>query len=313
MAAAASAGRGNVALRVVLLATILFAVNAWAHHHLGLGLGEFAIANTLLTFVSFSSGFLAKDQQESWKEGLQLAFSRALTLPVLAATSIAVLALTSLVSSVTIFAAGQDGEISMHLTAEGQATNEDSQRLLQGPEGSIRYWTFISPFGSSFYLQAEGYIRQPVHIPPWMGATLRVDELTRLPSVLVRVPYQHHASLKNSVLHISVAAGDDHAVELTGETAAVLLGPGTDVPEANKLNWRSELRTLSDMPESVRESIFRNWVEPHHTKSIPAPSPGQQVRVTFTTGAEKTVAQKSFTIGRSAFQDVLLITTEDKP
>ncbi len=307
----ASAEVGNVALRVVLLATLLFAVNAWAIRHLGLGLGEFTVVNTFFGFVYLSIGYLAKGQEESINEAVRRAFARALTIPVLLTICVLALVLTSFLSSVTILAAGQPGSISTRLTAEGHPPDESRKKELQGPDGMVQYWTFISPFGSSFYLLADGYLREPVQILPWVGATIRVGDLTRLPSILLRVPYQHHGSLKDAVLHISPKSLQDHTVKLAAQQAAVLLGPETFVPESNQQNWRSELRTLSGVPASLQETFFRNWAEPLHAQSIPALSPGQQVRVTFTTAAGKSVAQKSFTVGPSTFQDVLLINMED--
>lgn len=307
----ASSEVGQLALRIVLLATLLFAVNAWVVRHLGLGFGEFALINSFIGFVYLSIGVLAKGQEESFNEAVRHAFTRALTLPVLLALYMLVLVLTSFVSSVTILAAGESGDISARLTAEGRPPDESTREVVPGPDGMVRYWRFISPFGSSFYLLADGYLRQPLQVRPWIGATVRLSELIRLPSILLRIPYQKHGALQASVLRIQLETGEQYNIELAAFRASVLLGRDEMVPVSIQEAWRSELRTLSDAPEALRESIFRNWIEPLRVESIPALSPGLRVRVTFTTIAGKEVAGRSFTVGSSAFQDVLLMNSGD--
>ena len=302
---------GNLPLRVVLLAMLLFSVNAWTGRHLGIDLREIAVVNTLLVFFYISIGVLAKEKEEPFRESVRQAFSRALTLPGLLALYIIVIALTSCISSVTILAAGVPGSISTLLSVEGDLPDERDRKQLQGPDGKVRYWTLTSPFGSSFYLLADGYLRKPIQLLPWIGATIRVSELQRLPSILVRIPYQQHGSLQDSELLIRVGANEPYRVKLAKNRASLLLGPDTFIPQSSKQNFRSELRTLANAPESLREVFFRNWIEPLRDESGSMLEPGQQVQVSFVTTVGKEVAQKTFTVGKSAFQDVLLINTGD--
>lgn len=307
----AASGGGILQLRIVLLAVLLFAVNAWAVRHLGMGIREFTLVNSFLGFISLAIGVLAKEKEESFLEAARKALARALTLPGLVALYVAAIALTSFISSVTVLAAGVPGTVSTLLTAEGETPDQELRKPLSGPDGIVRFWTLTSPFGSSFYLLADGYQRHSIQLMPWFGATVRLSELQRLPSVLIRVPHQQLGSLDDALLVLNLGDETRHKIELARGRGSVLLGPDALIPEFSRQNMRSELRTLDSATEPLQEKFFRYWNEPLRDESIANLIPGQEVQASFVTGAGKEVARRHFVVGKTAFQDVLLISTDN--
>ncbi len=312
-AVAATRDKRFLPLRVILLATLLFGLNAWTARHLGSGLREFATVNTFLAFVGIVLGWIETSDADKFLERIKQILKRLVETPMLVALYLATLVGTSFVSSVTVLADGSGGDSTLFLTTEGGARCEDcTGESLEGPNGVVRFVRFTSIFGRPYYLEASGYQRKSFTLYPWSGATLSLTaDLVRLPTVVLRIPHALHSSLGRGkiVLDFGPPAGR-FEISLAQGRAAVQIGPAASIPENWRSEWRSELRTLGNMPDAVREKIFRNWLNPIRNEQVPDPIPAQRIQVSYFTGAGKEVISQELIVGPEPLQEVILIPTE---
>ena len=300
-------------LRVALLATLLFGLNAWTVRHLGSGLREFTYVNSFLAFVAVVLGWIDARDTEDFRSGFGRILKRTVDGPVLAALYLVTIAGTSLISSVTVIADGRASAPRLFLTSEGEERCEDCPgELLQGPSGVVRYVRFTSVFGRPYYLEATGYQRKAFTLYPWGGETISLSaDLVRLPSIVLRIPYSLHSSLTGGKIVLDiVSSGDSFEIPMRAGRASVQLGPPAAIPEGWRSEWRSALRTLAGVPDELREQFYRNWLRPIRNEAIPALAPMQQIQVRYLTAGNKEVIQQDLVIGWESLQDVVLLPKE---
>jgi hypothetical protein len=296
-------------LRVVLLATLLFGLNAWTVRHLGSGLREFATVNSFPAFVGIALGWIEARNADELRASFGRILKRTVDAPVLAALYLVTIVGTSLISSVTVIADGRSGGSTLFLTAEGSKRCEHCVgESLEGSSGVVRYVRFTSIFGRPYYLEASGYQRKGFTLYPWSGATISLSaDLVRLPTIVLRIPYSLHGSLAGGKIVIAFeSTGSRFEIPMEAGRAAAQLGPPATIPENWRSEWRSELRTLTGAPDAVREKIFRNWLDPVRNELIPALVPGQRIQLSYVTAANKEVIQRELVVGQALQQHVIL-------
>lgn len=297
----------TLALRVVLLAGLLFGLNAWAVRHIGTGLQEIAVVNGFLGFVALVLSWIEERDAKDLREKVGRMLRRVVDAPVLLALYLVVVLGTSLISSVTVMSDGHSGSTTLHLSPEGAPRDAASQETLQGPSGVVRYIRVTSLFGRPFYIEAEGFLRKSVQLFPWIGETISLSaDLQRLPSIMLRIPPNLHSSLPGGRLLLDLGQAGAYTIETNAQQAAVQLGPPAAIPETWRREWRSELRTMSNVPDELREMFFRNWLNPIRDDAVPALAPSQRVWVGFMTRANKEVIRQEVVVGRARLQDVVL-------
>lgn len=297
----------TLALRVVLLAGLLFGLNAWAVRHIGSDLQEIAVVNGFLGFVALVLGWIEERDAKDLRARVGQILRRAVDAPVLLALYLVVVLGTSLISSVTVMSDGHSGSTTLYLSPEGAPRDVSSQETLDGPSGVVRYIRVTSMFGRPFYLEADGFLRKSVQIFPWIGETISLSaDLQRLPSILLRIPPNLHASLPGGKLLLDLGLAGTYTIETEAQRAAVQLGPPAAIPETWRREWRSELRTMSNVPDELRESFFRNWLNPIRDEAVPAMAPSQRLQVSFLTRANKEVIRQEVVVGWAPLQDVVL-------
>lgn len=299
----------SLAIRVALLALLLFALNAWTVRHIGGDIRELATLNGFTVFLAIVMGWVDEKDADHWRQRLRGALKHTTTTPVLISLYVLAIIGTAFVSSVTVLADGITGETTLHLTPEGrERADGDEGTNLSGPSASVRFVRLTNPFGRQFYLEAGGYQRQSLTLMPWKGSTISLaSDLVRLPSVLLRVPPTLHSLLAGSRMVLSSASwSEKFEIPLQVERAAVQLGPAAAIPEEWRTEWRSELRTAYDAPEALRESLFRNWLNPLRDSALPAVAPGQLLQVELYTAANVEVVRQQIVIGREPMQDIFL-------
>jgi hypothetical protein len=299
--------------RVILLATLLFGLNAWTVRHLGSGLREFATVNSFLAFVGIALGWIEVRNADNLRAGFGRILKRTVDGPVLAALYLVTIVGTSFISSVTVIADGDSGGSVLFLTAEGNKRCEDcSGEPLDGPSGVVRYVRLTSIFGRPYYLEASGYQRKGFALYPWTGATISLStDLVRLPTIVLRVPYSLHSSLAGGkiVLDFESPSGS-FEIPMQAGRASAQLGPPAAIPEGWRREWRSELRTLDNVPDALREQFFRNWLNPIRNEQIPVLVPAQRIQVSYVTAAGKEVVRQQLVVGWEPLQEVILIPRE---
>jgi hypothetical protein len=300
-------------LRVILLATLLFGLNAWTVRHLGSGLREFATVNSFLAFVGIVLGWIEARNADELRASFGRILKRMVDGPVLAALYLVTIVGTSLISSITVIADGRSGGSTLFLTAEGSKRCEDcAGELLEGPSGVVPYVRFTSIFGRSYYLEASGYQRKGFTLYPWSGATISLStDLVRLPTIVLRIPYSLHGSLAGGKIVLDFeSTGSSFEIPMQAGRAAAQLGPPAAIPEGWRSEWRSELRTLAAVPDALREKIFRNWLDPVRNEQIPDLVPAQRIQVSYVTAANKEVIRQELVVGQEPLQEVILIPRE---
>jgi hypothetical protein len=300
----------TMTIRVVLLATLLCGLNAWSARHLGSGLQEFAIVNSFLGFLAIALGWVGGGEDGNLRAKTRSVLRRTADLEVLLPLYIIAIVGTSLVSSVTVLADGVGGTTTLHLTSEGETRcAECPGKSLGGPNGNVRYIRFTSLFGRPFYLEATGYQRRSLTLFPWTGSTISLaSDLARLPSIVLRIPPSLHTLLAGGKMVIDLEGqATDIEIKTLANRASVQIGPAAAIPEAWRSEWRSQLRTLGSAPESLRESFYRNWLNPIRDESLPPLAPGQRMTVHFFTAADKEVIRQNVVVGRESLQDVVLL------
>lgn len=302
-----------VPLRIILLATLLFGLNAWTIRHLGSGLREFATVNSFIAFVGIVLGWVEASDADDLRARIKQMLKRTIEPSVLVALYLVTLVGTSFISSVTVLADGSGGNSTLFLTKEGSMRCENcTGESLEGSNGIVRFVRFTSIFGRPYYLEASGYQRKSFTLYPWSGATISLTaDLVRLPSVILRIPHALHSSLRRGkiVLDFGPPAGR-FEIPLSQGRASVQIGPPASIPENWRSEWRSELRTLANMPDAVREKIFRNWLNPIRDERVPDMIPAQRIQVSYVTGAGKEVIRQELVVGPEQLQEVILIPKE---
>ncbi len=297
------------AVRVVLLASLLFGLNAWSIRHLGSDLTNLAIVNAFTGFVVVVLGWLEQRQAEQWRQKVKSLLRHAADTPVLLCLFLLAIVGTSFVSSVTVLADGISGVTTLRLTDEGKARSGESDQVrLEGPSGTVRFVRLTSIFGRQLYLEASGYRRQSLTLMPWTGTTISLaSDLVRLPSVLLRIPPALHSLLAGGRLVIEPdLSGKVIEIPLQAGRASVQIGEAAAIPDAWRNEWRSELRTLPHISDALRESLYRNWLNPLRDASNFSVSPGQKLRIRFLTASGEEVIRQEVVIGRDSLQEIAL-------
>ena len=130
----------TLAIRVVLLATLLFGLNAWSARHLGSGFKDFAIVNSFLGSLAIALGWIDSGEANSLRGHVKNVLRRVADAQVLLPLYVLTIVGTSLVSSITVLADGVGGAATLHLTPEGEMRcAECPGKSLSGPNGRARF------------------------------------------------------------------------------------------------------------------------------------------------------------------------------
>ena len=143
---------------------------------------------------------------------------------------------------------------------------------------------------------------------PWTGASISLTrDLTRLPTIVLRIPHSLHDSINDGTLIVDYGESLGRFEFPTAQGRALAqLGPQAAIPAALRSDWRSELRALPGLDQAVRELYFRNWLEPVRNEQAPHPVPGQRLTVRLLTRAEKVVIDQAIVIGQESLQGIML-------
>lgn len=302
-----SAAPDHIHVRLILLALLVALINGWAARHLGVDLRNLSLVNGVTAALGVLLGYLQEPEQKAFAARCRGVLLRFADTTVLACLSLLFLLVSSFVSSVTVLADGTPGNRDLYLSAEGQARDAGSERVLAGPDGVERFLRLTTPFGRQFYLEADGYLRHSFDLRPWQGETIRVArDLRPTPTVLLRIPFAAHMHLEGGRLLVAVDGGPETAVDTAADRGSVMVGRARSVPGPVTEEWRSELRATSGLTDAQTEAVFRRWKAPLRLADTPSLRPEATLDARFVTRSDKVVAERSWTVGADPFQDVLL-------
>jgi len=302
-------GKRFLVLRIILLVTLLFGLNAWSIRHLGTDLRDIAIVNTFLAFVGIVLGWIEESEAGRIRAGFSRILKRLVDGQIIAVLYLVSLLGTSFVSSVSVIADGRSGDSTLFLAPEGSKRCADcSGEVLKGPSGVVRFVRLTSIFGHPYYLEASGYQRKGFTLYPWSGKTISLSaDLVQLPTIVLRIPHSLHNSLQGGKIVVDFGSPTgSFEIPMKPGRASAQLGPSAIISEGLRNEWRSELRTQIGASEQLREKIYRKWLNPLRSEGMPSPKPAQRIQVRFFTPANKEVINQEIVVGGESLQDVIL-------
>jgi hypothetical protein len=305
----------TLALRVILLAALLFGLNAWAVRHTGTDISNFAALNCFIMCVTLVLGWIDQQEADSLRGRLNAILRRSVELQVLVPLYILALLGTSLLSSVTVMADGATRSTEVYLTPEGEARDEASRRTLSGPSDVVRYLRLTSVFGRPLYIEASGYQRHSFSLKPWIGTSISLrSDLQQLPTLLLRIPLDLLSALNGSRLEVELQGTDAVTkIPLSNEHGSVMIGSAGEIPGAWRQEWRSELSAMQNMQPVLLEGILLKWRKPVRDESVAGLVPGQRVLVRLVTGDGSEYVRQEVVIGREVMQDIALARKGGQP
>jgi microcompartment protein CcmK/EutM len=299
--------------RLLVLAAIFAAGNAWVVHHVGVDVLAFAGVNTLLLLASGGAAWLTtREQGEARRQG-RAVLAAASSTPVLLAAALLLVIVSAFVSSVRVIASDVREPATVRLLAPGDA-REEGKRLAEA--GSVRFLRATTPFGRPLSLHVEGYLPQPIDLYPFRGATIRTSSLRTMPSALLRVPVELTGHLTGGSMVVTASGREPLTVALDRGQGGVLLGRAA-IPAQVIDDWRSELRALvvggagTDAPSSaeldaVRERHLRAWRNPVRRTVAVDLRPGTRLVAVLCSRGEVAAGRVEFEVDERPFQDVVL-------
>lgn len=296
-------------LRLLALAVLFAALNAWSVRHLGQDLMKLGILNAVAAAFGLFFAFLQEDEQKRLKTRKQKMgrklVGRFLDPTVLIGVTVVFLLGGSFLTSVTVLADGVPGRRTVHITFEGEARDVDSEKILDGTAAKVRYLRFTTPFGRPFYAEVDGYLRHSFDLYPWTGATLRVGrDLDPAPAVLVRVPVEWFPLLPGGRLRLTVEE-KNYDLETAEGRAAAFLGRGAAISRDRLEDWRSALIAAGHSREKIEEAVL-TWKNPTMARDFPSLPPGTELEVEFLSRAGKAVTGMSYRVTGESLQDLVL-------
>lgn len=303
--------------RLLVFAVLYFLINSWCIHHLGKNVLKLSLINAIAVILSFISYLerIHRGEENQVKEIRRKGLLLLLETRVLIVLICLFFIWGSMYTSVTVMASGLKENKTVTLVREGRELGSGDQRNLNDPDAIERFGKFVSPFGSSFYLEVDGYIRYSFEVFPWLGKKIRVaEDLIPSPSLIIRVPVVFGAQdLQHG--RIALYSGDD---EIAGRDTnvdkwALLVGRELAIPDSFRQRWRLELFAIKDMTETIASRTLLRWQNPLTFKK-PSESlkPEKSLIAKFLAGDGSILARVKFIVSSEKLQDILLY-KEERP
>ena len=313
--AASDHGSETFAVRLLVLAGLVAAANAWLIHHAGIDVSGLAAVNAFVAAAALLFGHAGAPAQQAMEGRIRGLLRRLAKGQALLALGLTLALVGSFVSSVRVIAGAGTGGVQVKLLAQGEPADEAHERPLEA-NGIVRFLEATSPFGRPFTLEVTGYLHHSFDLFPFAGTTIRVDrDLRRAPAVLLRIPYEKFGLLDGGAVVVSVPGAEPVTVPTEAGVASVLIGHPARVSRALIAEWRSELAAepivadpgaRDEDREVAREQLLRGWRRHTVAEQIPVVMPGTTIEATFTSRDGTPVAGARFVVTSEPVQDVYL-------
>ena len=306
-------GLSRIPLRVLILALLVVFVNSWLSAHLSIDLGKLLMVEALVALCLKIGSHLGKDDERSVRRAFRTVIEWLLTTPVLATASAILLIGTSLVSSVAVYAGDVEGIRTVRFCAE--AKTECTEKTLGRDKQPVRFLRLTSPFGRPFFVEVRGFRRHSFELYPWFPRIIRVStDLERSPSILFRVPYPHSDVFGGEIRILDAATGREIASgETNADSAALLIGPESQIPEGFTVRWSRQLSAGGHQVETHPQA-FERWFNAARDPSVTL-TPGARVNAYFFNRSQRgqnvpfsryVAVARGVVVGGGSPQDVLL-------
>lgn len=308
----------NLLARVLFFSVLIVLINSWLLHHFGSGLKQLSIYNAplmLIAIIKAISQIIGKGVASEIKDRIRIWFYVLLKTRVLVSIYGIILVAGFFISTVTVMSSGVSDRMSVNLTSEGKPQRAQHSKKLNGPNSIVRFHKFVTPFGSSFYLEVESYLRHSFDLYPWIGKKVRVSsDLKIAPSVLIRIPVEAHIHLRKGKIMV-VSNNTILAEKKTNENQGSIL-VGHYFPADNEIGgfvekWKMELDGKNIKGAPAAQSLLA-WQ--HFQKVSPCVSiiPDMNLEVKFFIEENKPIASSKFRVGYEKIQEILLSSVKEE-
>ena len=307
----------SIALRAILVALLLAAINLWSIRHLGYGFEDPVSLLGLTGGVaagSFVLDFLVDDGERKalttpvrdWLQGFLRRY-------VLATPTLVILYTVAIIgactySSTTLIPPSQGNPVTV--TISPLDSDQAEAEINLEPKGEAARQLLVSnPFGRQYKLSASGYLDETIVLFPLVGLTIDIDkDLDPLPTILLRPPLDAVFSLEGGGT-AKVYLKSNTGCQLIAKTdpkalkGAFMLGAQRAVPANLPVLWELELRAraLEDQNLAKVMHAWRQSVPIKTTADLPS---GSQLYVEIRSSVDKLKAIADVVVGDEPFQDV---------
>lgn len=270
--------------RLVVLGLLLAAIEFWCRHHLGgpfVALYVVGVPYAVITLLGAIYDLLASEH--AWKKVLARGARVIVRWRVLIVAAVVVVVGMLFVSSVRITADDLTGKVDVRLLDARDATTAVRTGSLN-KQGLLIRWLPTVPWGTTCWLEVDGYEPHKVTVGPIMGAKIDLDELSVEPSVLVRVPPAQLPFTAEGSIELW-EGGPDWTMIASVPTepgrGSVVLGRVREITDDLVRKWRLDLRRRWPVQATDEwiTAITTQWMDPI------TPSPPLTVRSGVTLAA----------------------------
>jgi hypothetical protein len=203
----------------------------------------------------------------------------------------------------------QAGAADMRLEAldRGSRSSDPASR-----PGLVRFPVTVNPFGSPFRLRAKGFVATSFDVLPLAGRTLRLEEMRRSPSVLVRPSLLALRELENGRIVVWKDAANGREIASSEGPTAVLVGPRQALPTSMVEEWKLELESQK-ITGAPAAATFLAWRRVRFVDPAIDLEPGMTVFARAQTKKGTPIAEGTLTLGPEPIVELVLADLETTP
>lgn len=308
----------SIAIRVVLLALLLAAVNLWSVRHLGFGLedpiGLLGLTGGMAAFSFVLDYFISEDEQKRLAQPIRSGVQRFLRQWILATPTLTVLYLVcgiavALFSSITVAGAKAGPAVTVEILALDDPHQPMSLTVpAGGVAGPVPY--LANPFGRELRVSPAGYSSQTMTLYPLGGLTLDLNDFEPLPTLLLRPGPGAIFQLDAGARYLVWKKRDGRCVEIAnteGRTVrtAATIGVRRAIPAELPPFWRLELQGAQVDDGNAAKTMLA-WQRPQSLTAKEFIEAGNMLRVEIWQ-KDKLVGFADHVVTAEPFQDIPLI------
>ena len=295
---------------LILFITLCFIINVWVSYHLSKVSWMAVFLNLIPVFLGVFStvkGLFSDQEAVAYKQRLRQVF-RFFLHPLFLGLLIAlVVGVGNFASSVTVYADGVPADLKFRITAEGEQPGKFTRKVGKN-NGVVSSLLMSNPFGKSYFIEVEGYLRKSFELYPWVGKRIKIErDLAPSPSLYLRLP-GHFSQFQNGTMKILLDGDTVETIKMgQDENASILLGKKKVTPAAWKEVWNNNL-ALSPVPipPGLKEQIIAGWQNYQHQKLTFSLLPEQEIDVLFFNHIDRLILREKLVITKESFQDYLI-------
>lgn len=256
-------------------------MNLWVARILGDHVKSFLWTNGIL-FIAGIAGFFFKLFPEEESKQIQARIKRLYLIfvsrPFLIWSFAVFLLASGFLTSIVIEKGDVQAAVRVNAASLG-SLNEPSSRVLEKGEKSTRFLKFASPLGRTFQISADGYSPKPVRVFPWIGKTIRLDDLSPAPSLWVRFPVTLIHTLLDQC-RLLICAGEDTLYNIQTENGygSLQIGRKMQASESRLATWQKEASVYYNVEGEDLDLTLLGWQKVRHLEPAGEIDSGRELK-----------------------------------